>query len=45
MFNILKYLRESNKYSQEQVAEKLDITRQSYIKYERSEERRVGKEC
>lgn len=36
MFNILKYLRESNKYSQEQVAEKLAITRQSYIKYEKN---------
>lgn len=36
MFNILKYLRESNNYSQEQVAEKLDITRQSYIKYEKN---------
>ena len=36
MFNILKYLRETNNYSQEQVAEKLDITRQSYIKYEKN---------
>ena len=36
MFNILKYLRETNNYSQEQVAKKLDITRQSYIKYEKN---------
>ena len=36
MFNILKHLRESNKYSQEEVAEKLGITRQSYIKYEKN---------
>lgn len=36
MFNILKHLREINKLSQEDVAEKLGITRQSYIKYEKS---------
>ena len=36
MWNSLKYWRETNNYSQEQVAKKLDITRQSYIKYEKN---------
>ena len=36
MTNVLKYLRELNNYSQEELAEKLDITRQSYIKYEKT---------
>ena len=36
MNNVLKYLRETNKYSQEELAEKLGITRQSYIKYEKA---------
>ena len=36
MTNVLKYLRESNNYSQEELAEKLEITRQSYIKYEKN---------
>lgn len=36
MNNVLKYLRESNNYSQEELAEKLNITRQSYIKYEKT---------
>ena len=36
MTNILKYLRELNNYSQEELAEKLGITRQSYIKYEKT---------
>lgn len=36
MYNILKYLREKNNYSQEELALKLNITRQSYIKYEKS---------
>lgn len=36
MTNVLKYLRESNNYSQEELAEKLNITRQSYIKYEKT---------
>lgn len=35
IMNILKYLRETNNYSQEELAEKLNITRQSYIKYEK----------
>ena len=36
MVNVLKYLRVSNNYSQEELAEKLNITRQSYIKYEKN---------
>ena len=36
MNNVLKYLRELNNYSQEELAEKLGITRQSYIKYEKT---------
>ena len=36
MINILKYLREKHNYSQEELAKKLDITRQSYIKYEKN---------
>lgn len=36
MTNVLKYLRELNNYSQEELAEKLNITRQSYIKYEKT---------
>ncbi len=35
MKEILKYLRQLNSFSQEQVAQKLGISRQSYIKYER----------
>lgn len=34
MKEILKYLRQVNSFSQEQVAQKLGISRQSYIKYE-----------
>ena len=36
MTSVLKYLRELNNYSQEELAEKLGITRQSYIKYEKN---------
>ena len=34
MKEILKYLRQLNSFSQEQIAQKLGISRQSYIKYE-----------
>lgn len=34
MKEILKYLRQVNSFSQEQIAQKLGISRQSYIKYE-----------
>lgn len=34
MKEILKYLRQTNSYTQEQIAKKLEISRQSYIKYE-----------
>ena len=34
--NTLKYLRESKGYSQEELANKLGITRQSYIRYEKT---------
>lgn len=37
MNNIIKYLREKHKYSQSQVAEALDVSRQAYIKYETGE--------
>lgn len=37
MKEILKYLREENKYSQSEVAKLLNISRQSYIKYESDE--------
>lgn len=36
MKNVLKYLRELKGYSQEELASKLGITRQSYIKYEKT---------
>ena len=38
-------LRKKNGWSQEELAHKLGVSRQSISKYERSEERRVGKEC
>lgn len=34
MKEILKYLRQTNSYTQEEIAHKLEISRQSYIKYE-----------
>lgn len=37
MNNIIKYLREKHNYSQSQVAEALDVSRQAYIKYETGE--------
>lgn len=37
MKEILKYLRQTNSYTQEEIARKLDISRQSYIKYENGE--------
>lgn len=37
MNSVLRYLREENKYSQEELAKKLGISRQTYIKYENLE--------
>jgi len=37
MNNIIRYLREKHNYSQSQVAEALDVSRQAYIKYETGE--------
>ena len=34
MKEILKYLRQTNSFTQEEIAQKLEISRQSYIKYE-----------
>ena len=38
MFNTIKALREANKYSQEELAKELGITRQTLIKYENGEQ-------
>lgn len=37
MREILKYLRQTNSFTQEEIARKLEISRQTYIKYENGE--------
>ena len=37
MKEILKYLRQTNSFTQEEIARKLEISRQTYINYENGE--------
>ena len=41
----VQILRKMANMTQEELAEKMNVSRQTVSKWERSEERRVGKEC